>query len=175
MAVGSNRYVTGRRPRDENNTVRFRQSAENRESREEHAAEQRRLWRHSLQGGASVGTPWLPEEDMGQEEVPYLNICLSVYLPTNNKQRVPFENKMRDMFFIKKCFVRSLNFVLSLWLYNSFKYFYITLIFIFNINDLFERFQVLLCNINYLTSVICLHTGKWSYIYYMICNSIVCR
>ena len=31
-------------------------------------------------GGASFGTLWLPEEDMGQEEVPYLSICLSIYL-----------------------------------------------------------------------------------------------
>ena len=39
-AVRSNRYVTGKRPRD-NHAVRFRQSAENQEKSQEHAADQR--------------------------------------------------------------------------------------------------------------------------------------
>ena len=50
-----------------------------------------------LQEGASVGTPWLLEEDMAKE-VPFLSICLSIYLSTNNKLWAPFENKMRDIF-----------------------------------------------------------------------------
>ena len=29
---------------------------------------------------ASVGTPWLLEEDVGQEEISSLSICLSIYL-----------------------------------------------------------------------------------------------
>ena len=33
---------------------------------------------HNLQGGANVGTPWLSEEDIGQEELPSLSICLSI-------------------------------------------------------------------------------------------------
>ena len=32
-----------------------------------------------LASSTSVGTPWLPEEDMGQEEVSYLSIYLSIY------------------------------------------------------------------------------------------------
>ena len=38
----------------------------------------------SLPGGASVGTPWLLEEDMGRRS-PLSEICLSIYLLTNNK------------------------------------------------------------------------------------------
>ena len=53
------------------------QSAENRESSEGHAGGQRRL---GLQGGASSGTPWPQEEDIGQEDILYLSICLSIYL-----------------------------------------------------------------------------------------------
>ena len=40
-AVGSNRCVAGRRPHHENHVVRFRQSAENRQSSEGHASCQR--------------------------------------------------------------------------------------------------------------------------------------
>ena len=65
------------------------------ESSKGHAADQRRL---SLLGRASVGTPGLPEEDMGQEEVSSLSLCLSIYLSTNNKLWTRFENKMRDIF-----------------------------------------------------------------------------
>ena len=68
---------------------------ENQESSKGHAAD---LMRLSLQWGASVGTPWLPEEDMKQEEVPSLSICLSIYLSTNNKLWALLENKMRDIF-----------------------------------------------------------------------------
>ena len=74
--LGTTCVLTGRRPYD-NHVVRFRQSAGNRESGQGHAAEQRCL---GLKGGASVDTHWLPEKSMGQEEVPYLSICLSVYL-----------------------------------------------------------------------------------------------
>ena len=51
---------------------------------------------------------------MGQEEVPSLSICLSIYLSTNNKLWALFENKMRDIFFIKRCFVRSLSLIMFL-------------------------------------------------------------
>ena len=76
--------------------------AENQESSQGYA--------YGLQGGASVGTPWLSEEGMGEEEVPSLSICLSIYLSTNNKQWAPLENKMRDIF-IKKCFIHSFKFI----------------------------------------------------------------
>ena len=71
------------------------ESEENQESSQGHAAEQRCL---SLQGGASIGTTWLSEKGMRQEEVPSLSIYLSIYLSTKNKLWVPNENKMRDIF-----------------------------------------------------------------------------
>ena len=42
--------------------------------------------------------PWLPEEDMEQEELPSLSICLPIYLSINNKLWAPLEIKMRDTF-----------------------------------------------------------------------------
>ena len=77
-ALGYNRGVTGRKPRDENHAVRFGQSAEN-GSR----AWDTQLIRSSLtslQGGASVGTPWLPEEDM--RRIP-LSGYISLHLTLN--------------------------------------------------------------------------------------------
>ena len=114
-ALGYNRGVTGRRPRDENRAVRFRGSAENRSRTRDTQPIRRlgRLWRKI----------W--------EEVLFLSICLYNWL-----------------IFIKKCFVRSLNFVLFLCmrLYNNspicrqlngLKCCYLTLINQFNINHLF--------------------------------------
>ena len=46
----------------------------------------------------------------------YVSLSIS---QTNNKLGAPFENKMRDIFFIKKCFVRSLNFVNYVWEYTT--------------------------------------------------------
>ena len=63
---------------------------------------------------------WLPKESMGQE-VASLCISLSIYLSTNSKLWAPFENKMRDIFFKKKCFVRSLNFVNHISDYTTIK------------------------------------------------------
>ena len=57
-----NRCITGRRPRDENHPVRFRQSAENRSRAKDLQPIRSSLM--SLQGGASVGTPCPLEEDM---------------------------------------------------------------------------------------------------------------
>ena len=50
---------------------------------------------------------------------------------------------------------------------NGFKYFYQIQIILFTINHLFAHkwFQVLQCNSNNLTLVICLHTFKLIYIY----------
>ena len=65
-----NRCVTGRRPRD----MRTTRSDSDRAS--EFGVEpgigswseaSGRLWRYGLQGNASVGTPWIMEEGMGQE------------------------------------------------------------------------------------------------------------
>ena len=110
----SGQCVTRRRQCDENHAVRFRER-ECRELGVEQGTANQRC--HGLQGGASVGTPWLPEEDMGRSPLSEY-ICLSIYLSTNNKLWALLENKMRDIF-IKKCFIRSLNFILSLWLYNK--------------------------------------------------------
>ena len=52
-----NRCVTGRRPRDENHAVRFRQSAENRSRAWDTQPIRSSLT--SLQGGVNIGTPWL--------------------------------------------------------------------------------------------------------------------
>ena len=65
----------------ENHAVRFRQSESRIEPRIRNQSEALgHLWLYGLQGGASNGTTWLQEEDMGQEEVPSLSICLSIYL-----------------------------------------------------------------------------------------------
>ena len=69
------------------------QASQNRESSQGYTADQRRLWRlwqYGLQGGASADTPWLQEEDMGQEEVPSLSICLSIYLSNLQLTVCPF-------------------------------------------------------------------------------------
>ena len=48
------------------------------------------VWQYGLQEGASVGTPWLQEEDMEQEEVPSLSIFLSIYLSNLQQTVCPF-------------------------------------------------------------------------------------
>ena len=103
------RCVTGRRPRDVRTTLTDldSQSSENRELSQGYVANQRRLchlWRYGLQRGASVGTPWLQDEDMGQEEVPSLSICLSIYLSNLQQAGCPFENKVREIYFYKEVF-----------------------------------------------------------------------
>ena len=85
----------------ENYAVSFRQSVQSESSRAGICSRSEalgRLWRYALQGGANVGIPWLQEEDMGQEEVPSLSICLSIYLLNLKQTAHLFENKMRDMF-----------------------------------------------------------------------------
>ena len=89
-AVGYNRSVTGRRPRDENCAFRFRERRES-QSSEGHAAAQRYL---GLQAGDSRRKIW-------EEEVLFLSICLSIYLSNNNCGSLP---RMKwEIFFIKKC------------------------------------------------------------------------
>ena len=78
----------------ENHAVRFRLSVHS-ESRVELGISRRsealgRLWRYSLQVGASVSTPRLQEEDLGQEDVSSLNICLSIYLSNLQQTVCPF-------------------------------------------------------------------------------------
>ena len=95
----SSRCVTGRRPRDMRTTWSYldSQSNQNRESSLRYAADQRRycrFWRYGLQGGASVGTPWIQEENMGQE-VPSLSTCLFIYLSKLQQIVCPLFSRMK--------------------------------------------------------------------------------
>ena len=111
-ALGYDRCVTGKRPRDENHVVRFVQRIVG----ERGTFSWLEASLTSLQVGARFGTPWLLEEDMGRS--PLSEICLSIYLSTHNG---PLEDKMRDIF-IKKCvrsFIEVHKSMLRLWLYNS--------------------------------------------------------
>ena len=74
--LGYNRCVTGRRPRDENYAVRFRQSAENWSRPWDTQPTRSSLT--SLQGGASVGTAWKKI----WEEV----LSLSIYISSSISQ-----------------------------------------------------------------------------------------
>ena len=55
----------------------------------------------SLQGGASVGTPWLLEEDMGRRSPlsEYMSLHPSL---TYHINRDPFENKVWEIYFLLK-------------------------------------------------------------------------
>ena len=105
-AVGYNRCVTGRRPCDENHAFRFGQSAENCS----------RAWNTqlirssltSLQGGASVGTLWLTEENMGRSPLSEYMSSPSISQPTTNSGLFKEWNE-RYIFIKKKWFVRLLN------------------------------------------------------------------
>ena len=100
-ALGYNRCVTGRRAHDENHVGRFRQSAKNRSRTWD--TQLIRLSLTSLQGGASIGTPWLPVEDMGRRspfsEYIYLSTHLSHTTETSTLSRI----KCEGYIFIKKC------------------------------------------------------------------------
>ena len=102
-AVGYNRCVTERRPCDENHAVRFRQSTENRSRARDTPPIRSSLT--SLQGGESVGTPWLLEEDMGRSPLS-LSICLSTHLSHTTEASTLFRIKCERYIFIKKC-IRS--------------------------------------------------------------------
>ena len=94
-AVGYNRCVTGRRPREENHAVRFGQGAENRSRAWDMQSISSSLKR--LQGGASVGTPWLPEE------VLFLSIWLSTHLSHTTETSTLWRIKCERYICIKKC------------------------------------------------------------------------
>ena len=68
----------------------------------------------SLQGGASVGAPWLQEEDMGRRSPLSLCICLSIYLSTNNKRWAPFG--ICEIYFYQEVFHSFIEVVNHLWL-----------------------------------------------------------
>ena len=75
-----------------------------------------RFSQYDLQVGASVGTPWLQEEDMGQEEVllsEYMSLHLSLKLTSNC---VPLPRIKWEIYFYKEVyFVHPLKFVRYLW------------------------------------------------------------
>ena len=98
-ALRSNRCVTGMRSRDENHAVRFRQSAENRV--ECGTRSQTEVSLTSLQGGTSIGTPWLLKEDMGRRSPlsEYMSLHPSL---THHRNINPFENKVWEIYFYKE-------------------------------------------------------------------------
>ena len=76
-ALGYNRCVTGRRPRDENHVVSFKRSAENYSRTWDTQPIRSSLT--SLQGDASIGTRWLPEEDSRRNPLSeYMSLYLSL-------------------------------------------------------------------------------------------------
>ena len=87
-ALRYNRSVTEMRWHDENHAMRFRQKAENRS-------------RMSSQGGASIGTPLLLEEDMGRRSplAEYMSLHPSL---THHRNINSFENKVREIYFYKE-------------------------------------------------------------------------
>ena len=102
-ALRYNRYVTGRRPRDENHAVRFRQCAENRSrSRDTQPA---RGVSDELSRWCKRCHPWLLEEDMARKSS--LSVYISLYPSLTHHGNInPFENKVWEMYFLKKC-IRS--------------------------------------------------------------------
>ena len=102
-ALGWNRCVTGRRPRDENHAVRFRQ-------RQRIGDDQRRLWR-ACKGVQALAPPGSRRE----EEVLSLIKCLSTHLSQTIETSTLSRIKCERYIFIKKC-VRSLKFVNYVWL-----------------------------------------------------------
>ena len=103
-ALRSCRCVTRRRSRDENHVVCFRQSAENRSRALDTQPIRSSLT--SFQGGASVGIPWLREEDMGRRSP--LSEYMSLHPSLRHHRNInPFENNVWEIYFFKEC-VRSL-------------------------------------------------------------------
>ena len=115
-ALGYNMCVIGRRPRDENHAVRFRQGAENRSR----ARDTQPIWGVSDEH-ASVGTPWFLEEDIGRSPLSdYMSLHPSL---THHRNINPFENKVWEIYFLwRSVFVHSLKFInyiwICMWVYN---------------------------------------------------------
>ena len=82
-AVGFNKCVTGRISRDENHAVRFRQRAENR-SRAWDTHPIRGVSDELARGGASVGIPWLLEEDNLKKSFLWVYVSPSISQLTTN-------------------------------------------------------------------------------------------
>ena len=127
-ALRSNRCVTGRKSRDENHAMRFRQSAENCSRARD--TQPTRGVSDELARGASVDTPWLLEEDMGRRRSPFFEYMSLHPSLTHHRNINLFENKVWEIYiFIKKCVrsfieVRKLCLIMfplciCMWLYNT--------------------------------------------------------
>ena len=125
----------------------------------------------SLQGGASVGTPWLPEEDKGRS--PLSEIRLSIYLSNNNSG--PFKNIMRYIFIKKKYFVRHyLSLCFHLYLYYGYTtrtYIYIYILSKLNPSLLPRSNKQLSRKHNNLVGLPAMSSMCWSYRYSRLPNS----
>ena len=94
-AVGYNRCVTGRRPRDENHEVRFGQSAENRSR-----ARDTQPIRSSP--GRRYGKKKSSWKKIWEEEVLSLSIRSPPPSLTHHRNINPFENKVWEIYFYKE-------------------------------------------------------------------------
>ena len=72
------------------------------QSSEGHTADQRCLW-WACKGAASVGTPWLLEEDMGRRSPLSEYICLSAHLSQTTETSTLSRIKCERYIFKKKC------------------------------------------------------------------------
>ena len=96
-ALGYNRCITERRPRDENHAVRLRQRQRSSRTRD---TQQIRGVSDKHAKGASVGTPWLLVEDMRRSPLSeYMSLHPSL---THHRNISPFENKVWEIHFYKE-------------------------------------------------------------------------
>ena len=109
-AVGYNRCVTGRRPRDENHAVRFRGRRES-QSSEGHAADQRCL---GLQGVESVGTPGSRKKTWKKSSLwVYVSPSISPLISPPITNCGPFSRIKWEIYLYKEvCCVRSLSLIM---------------------------------------------------------------
>ena len=106
-ALGYNRYVTGRRSRDENHAVRFRQNGENR-SRARDTQPIRNV-SDKLAMECKHWHPLTPRRRYGQKKS---SLWVYVFYPSLTYKRniKPFENKVWELYFLlRSVFFRSLN------------------------------------------------------------------
>ena len=103
-AFGYNRCVTGRRPRDENHTVRFGQCAENHSWARDMQPIRGRLWR-ACKGVHALAPPGSGKK-IWERVILSLSICFSTNLSHTTETSTLSRIKCERYIFIKKC-VRS--------------------------------------------------------------------
>ena len=116
-ALGYNRCVTRRTPRDENQAVRFRQSAENRSRAKDMQPTRGVLACKGVQALAPPGS-WMK---IWEEEVLSLSICLSTHLSHTTKTSTLSRIKCERYIFIKECVCSFIKLRKS-WVYNKKNY-----------------------------------------------------